>query len=703
MKKVKRDTHPDTILASADSVSPILSIFLICAAGILVYSNTYTSSFHFDDNLSIVGNQIIQSPDAPILILRNIPTRFFAYLSFAANYQINGLDVTGYHIVNTVIHISSGLVLWWLIQLLFGTPILRETPAARYKKILSLAGALIFIVHPVQTQAVTYIVQRIASLSTLLYLGGLSSYIRARIERYHRNIKILFLCLSVLISIMALLTKETAYTLPYAIVLVEFFFMRTTMKSRSVMFICAIGVSVIVPLIMLLTGKTVVTEEPGISRIEYLLTQFTVIPTYMRLLVLPIHQNLDYEITVIRSLSNPWALGGLALIVVILTAGVLLYRRHRLLSFGIFWFFLTLSVESSIIPIRDLMFEHRLYLPMAGFCFIVVALIEFAGRYVSHTYVRYTVLAIVLVFGVTAYARNEVWKNDVSLWGDCIKTSPNKSRGYLNRGLAYHKEERYDEALRDYTTAIRLDSTNWAAISNMGAILEMQGKLDSAIAFYTHAIEMSRGKNAEPFYGRSTAYTRKGMYKEALHDLNEFVYARPYDALAFYKRGCVQRLLQNPKDAISDISTAISIDSSEGVYFFDRGVLSMHLGNTDGALSDFNSAIRRGSHDYDCYVNKGFILTQRRAYTEAIAQYTLALQYEPNSVHVLNDRGLAYLDNREYDRALDDLNNAIHLDSLNPLLYKNRFAIYQALGEHEKAQQDLLKAGVLLVHKKRVK
>jgi protein O-mannosyl-transferase len=703
MKKVKRDTHPATTLASADTISPVVSIFLICAAGILVYSNSFACSFHFDDSPSIVEYVGIKSLFTPRLIWRYTPSRFFAYWTFALNYQVNGLNVIGYHILNIIIHISTGLVLWRLIQFLFGTPALKETPAARYKQILALAGALIFVVHPVQTQAVTYIVQRISSLSTLLYLGGVLWYIRARLERQHRKRKILSFVVAFLLSVLALLTKETAYTLPYALVLIEFFFMRTAKKTRLIMVLCCIGVSVIVPLIMLSTKTIHIYETTSVSRVDYLITQFTVIPMYMRLLVLPIRQSLDYDLPVMYSMMNPRVIAGYILIMAVLAAGVLLYRHHRLMSFGIFWFFLTLSIESSIIPIRDLIYEHRLYLPMAGCCFVFVALIEIAGRHISHTYLRYAVVSIVLVFGVTAYARNEVWKDDLSLWSDSIEKSPNKSRGYLNRGLALHKQDRYDEALRDYKNALRLDPKNWAAINNMGAILEMQGKLDSAIALYTRAIEMTRGRYAEPFYGRSMMYIRKGKYIEALYDLNEFIYSRPYDALAFYKRGCVQRELQLPKGAISDFSTAIAIDSSDGDFFFDRGVLLMQTGNPKKALSDFDNAIRRGSHGYDCYVNKGFILTQQRAYTEAITQYTLALQYEPNSVHVLNDRGLTYFNNREYDRALEDLNKAIHLDSLNALLYKNRSSVYQALGEQGKAQHDLLKAGLLMVNKRQAK
>ncbi|MGD0340006.1 MAG: tetratricopeptide repeat protein [Bacteroidota bacterium] len=682
-----------------DSIGPILSIALICLTGFLIYSNTLSSSFHFDDRTSIIENRVIHDIGNFRLLWKKTPTRVFSYWTFALNYYWNDLDVLGYHLVNIAIHILSGISLWWLIQLLFKTPVLRETPASRYKKILSLAGALIFIVHPIQTQAVTYIVQRIASLAALMYLVSMCCYIRARLENHSRNKQFMFFLLSFFSAILAIFSKETAYTLPCTIVLYELFFMREKSRIWKFIIILCGGATIAVLLLLYFMGKFPPVDAPDISRIEYLWTQFTVIPMYMRLLVLPVHQNLDYDVAIIRSLTNPWALSGLALIIAVLAAGALLYRRHRLLSFGIFWFFLTLVVESSIIPIRDVIFEHRLYLPMAGFCFITIALVEGASRYVSHYILRYSVGFIILIFAVIAYARNEVWKDEITLWNDCVMKSPNKSRVYLNRGLAYHKQEMFNEALRDYESALRLKPDNWAALSNTAAILDTRGDYDNAIALYTRAIEAGKGAGVEVYFSRSTSYTKKGLYAEALRDLDLFITWRTDLAEAYYNRGCLRRTLKNSNGAMTDFTRAIALDSSQGDYFFDRGILYQEAGQLDNAISDYDKAIQRKSHGFDCYINKGYILMQQHAFKEAIQQYTLALEYDPNSVHVLNDRGLTFYDDGDYSRALEDFNKAIRLDSLNPRLYKNRSIIYKALGQKGEADQDLRKAGLLLMSK----
>lgn len=521
------------------------------------------------------------------------------------------------------------------------------------------------------------------------------------LENQSGNRRVAFFLLSFFSAILAMLSKETAYTLPLAIVLYELFFMREKSGIRRFMLLFGVGASVVVPLLFYFTGKMPTEETTTISRTEYLFTQFTVIPVYMRLLILPIHQNLDYDVAVVKTLADPSALFGLGVIIAVLAAGVLLFPRHRLLSFGIFWFFLTLMVESSIIPIRDLMFEHRLYLPMVGFCFIFIGLINEARSFFSHPILRFAGGIFIFILAVSTYARNEVWKDEITLWNDCVIKAPAKPRAYLNRGLAYHKQGMFDEAMRDYETDVRLMPDDWKAWSNMGAILETRGEYDKAITTYTRAIDIGKGKGTDVFFSRATVYTKKGMYAEAIHDLDTFIQVRTDVAQAYYNRGCLRRSLQNPQGAITDFTQAIALDSLQGDYFFDRGVLYQQAAQFDEAMSDYDKAIQRRSHGLDSYINKGFILNQRGAYKEAVEEYTLALQYDPNSIHVLNDRGMTLYKSGEYGRALSDLNKAVQLDSLNPILYRNRAMIQEALGEKANVDEDRRKAELLLLKRAR--
>jgi tetratricopeptide (TPR) repeat protein len=214
------------------------------------------------------------------------------------------------------------------------------------------------------------------------------------------------------------------------------------------------------------------------TRGVYLTTQFSVVTTYLRLLVLPVNQNLDYEYPLNHSLLEPRAILSLFLLLALVAAAVKLWRiksssefrvpspesrLFRLAAFGIFWFFLTLSVESSIIPIRDVMFEHRLYLPSVGFLIAGVSLVLVAAQRLS---VRFshagTAAALILclaalVLAGATFARNSVWRTEETLWKDSIRKSPGKARPWNNLGVTLAKQKRLTEAIHAMETAVRLD------------------------------------------------------------------------------------------------------------------------------------------------------------------------------------------------------------------------------------------------------
>ena len=186
------------------------------------------------------------------------------------------------------------------------------------------------------------------------------------------------------------------------------------------------------------------------SRLDYLFTQFRVIVTYLRLIVLPINQNLDYDYPVFHSLFTTEVFLSFLLLVTILLSGIyLLYRSRgssphlRIIAFGIFWFFITLSVESSFIPVKEIMFEYRVYLPSLGvflvlstFCFIIMRSAEKRWKGAGNIVMPILFLIIIVLTGVT-YARNTVWGDEITLWQDVVNKSPNKARGHNNLGVAY--------------------------------------------------------------------------------------------------------------------------------------------------------------------------------------------------------------------------------------------------------------------------
>lgn len=359
-----------------------LAVFIV-AYGILIYSNALHGSFHFDDDHYIFDNGLIKNLSHLKPLFFFWPTRFVTFFSFALNYHVNQLDVFGYHVVNICIHIAVSLLVWWFLVLLPQTPLLKNESQGSAWQGAAFFSALIFLAHPLQTEGVTYIYQRSASLAAFFYLLTLCLYLKARLSDGPVAVRRIFYFLAWVCALLGMLTKENVFTLPFMIVLCERYFFSSGWRlswKKSLFFLPFLCV---VPG-LLITARPVtfgdfkkVIDVP-VFAIQYCFTQFRVIVTYLRLLFIPVNQNLDYDYAVVRSLFDLPAVLSVILISFLIILSARLFHKRRLLSFAIVWFFVTLLPESSFVPLNDLIFEHRLYLPMVGFaCFLSFGAISF--------------------------------------------------------------------------------------------------------------------------------------------------------------------------------------------------------------------------------------------------------------------------------------------------------------------------------------
>lgn len=400
---------------------------LLLILGLLIYSNTFDAVFQFDDKSSIVRNPAIHNLQLHV-IWNAHKARFLTYLSFALNYHFGKTGVWGYHLVNILIHISTGISVYLFILTLFRTPRLAAQSYLNPNKI-ALTASLLFLCHPIQIQAVTYIVQRAASLATLFYVTACILYLRARLKPTSISY-----WSAVAVTAAAMFTKETAFTLPLALVLLEYFFFpshRYYPFLKRARFLLPFLAAMAIPLwvrsswVAEATARGEVAqflETSEITPFNYLTTQFSVIVTYLRLVFWPTGFSIYHGFPLLGLLETRTVLS-LALLLLIALSGFLVRRKQPLTAFGIFWFFLTLSVESSFLPIHHLIFEHRMYLPMVGVCLIVSTLLSQILKSPKIFWLFLVILTLTL--STLTYRRNLVWKTDKSLWEDA--SSKNKS------------------------------------------------------------------------------------------------------------------------------------------------------------------------------------------------------------------------------------------------------------------------------------
>lgn len=482
---------------------------IISLLGIAAYANSLTVPAQFDD-VQVVGTSNYLNIDLYSLqgFLRN--PRWFADLTFALNRNLGGALVPGYHIINLVIHLTAAVVVYLLINRAIAALRLsfqlagKDQSTAYVHSFVPFITAVLFVCHPIQTQAITYIVQRYASLTTLLYLNSLLAYLlmRLQLESGTKSHVLLWGVASGLSALLALKSKEIAFTLPImATVLEGALFRGRLLKNRWFLLACT-ALLLIIPLQMLYSldsshpeqllnqVQLATTEAQNIARTDYLLTQFRVVATYLRLLVVPLNQNLDYDYPISHALFNPAVVA--AMLLHLALAGValgLLYRSHRdltsgapatgmsmrLAGLGICWFYLALAIESSIIPIRDVIFEHRLYLPSVGF--FLAAAAGAAGFAANRRILRKSlpvVLAIIcIVLMAATIARNRIWSNEMAMWQDVVQKSPNKSKVRFFAGFYYFKNSLPDRALPNLVRALELKPATpyWITLNAQISIL----------------------------------------------------------------------------------------------------------------------------------------------------------------------------------------------------------------------------------------
>lgn len=512
--------------------------------GLLIYSNTFQSGFHFDGISSIRDNPLLREPHSLFKTCENDNiTRCLTHLTFALNYRLHGISTAGYHAVNLALHIGASLVLFWLILQILQTPRMQGQVKAERIPLIAWGASLIFLCHPLQTQAVTYIWQRFASLAAFFYFVTIALYLSARFKA-----KASFYGLSFLCMILAMFSKETAATLPVMIMVTELVFFDSSSASKKIrkrLFFVLGAALLIIPFAVFLSGKLAFYLKPHFYYgyptafgLDYFYTQLNVIRTYLRLLVLPLGLNLDYDYPISRSFWELRTLLSFALIASLLSAAAVFRSRLRILSWSVFWFFITLSVESSFLPIRDVIFEHRLYLPLAGFA----AFSSFLLHKICRTPKVFTaaLLITVSVLSVLTYQRNEVWKSEITLWEDVIQKSPHKSRGYSQLCLAWKEAGHFDTAIAYCEKAVALNSQNAVTYNNLGSMYGERRDFEKAAQAFAKAISLA-GKNSRDRETASRAhnnlgnvYFMQGKLMEALDSYEQAIFYDPLNALAHF-------------------------------------------------------------------------------------------------------------------------------------------------------------------------
>jgi tetratricopeptide (TPR) repeat protein len=628
-------------------ISPdLIYILLLLVLGLTAYANSFFAPFHFDDIQRILQNDAIRDLTDMARIFSYTRERFLTYLSLAINYRISRFDPASYHIVNFFIHYIASIFLYFLFIETWKTPALKDADIKISKKLLGFFAAGIFLVHPLQTQSVTYIIQRAASLAGMFYLATVYWYVKARLAP-QRDVSLGYYVLFALSALAAVFSKETAVTLPVMIALYEIFFFKNSIKSlitNKMFLLLMVSAGIIVGLKLKGLVQRDFVNDPGIpfTRWQYLLTQFSVLVTYLRLFFWPAGQNIDWDYPIASNFFEIKTISSFLFLLVLIGLAVIAYRKFRLFSFGIFAFFLTLMPSSSIVPILDVIYEHRMYLAVAFLAMGCLQPIIYGVerlRKITPRVVHIAILAIImavlpLLTGLT-YARNEVWTSNLSLWEDSVKKSPNKARPHNNYGRALYLlgMTMTEEAKKEFEIAKRLSPDYPLPYHNLAMAYYMEGNYQKAITLDLKALE-KKPDYQEAIYQIAKSYGELNQWENARIYLEKLIASAPASSyLPAYLDLLEAYLQRGDKEKASELAELmVQLPDTMPQVNYYRGMVFYRLEDLARAKFYFTSQAKTAFPSTNSLLMLGQIHYLEGDYKEAEAVFRKALEKQPWSM-----------------------------------------------------------------------
>jgi len=578
-------------------------------AGSLAWAGSLAGAFVFDDWSRIVHAPEIHSLGQPGQLLAGT-SRPILKLSLALNYAVGGEEVLGYHLVNLAIHLLAGLALFGVVQRTLGSERLRADVGAAAPW-LAAAVSLLWLLHPLQTQAVTYVVQRGEALMGLCALATLYLSIRSFQGRH----PLFWGGLAVATCAIGMGTKEVMVVVPVLVLLHDRAFQsgsigRALREHRWLH--VALAATWLVPFVWigsetLFRGEFARPELPTPSPLAYALTQPAIVLHYLRLAFWPSPLVFDYQWPPATAVGE--ILPSLLVIGAALMASAWLLWRNTGLGFLAASFFILLAPSSSFVPIQDLAVEHRMYLPLAAVITVVVMLgyralepVGPARPWLGAALVGLAATAL----GLATVDRNRDYRDELTLWQDVVEAAPGNARALYNLATLLRQRGEDEAAIAAFRRCLELAPEHAKAHYNLANALKERGELDAAIEHY--------GRNLAQLPDHAAAHVNLGN--------------------ALWTRG-------DKREAVEHYRRALALDPDYPGAHYNLGVALEGLGEIDAAIAAYQEAVRLRPRSAASHNNLGNALMAQHRVDEAILHYQQANVVDSSNARGRYNLGLA--------------------------------------------------------------
>ncbi len=612
----------------------IKAVSFLSLLGMAGFFGTLRSPFLYDDAHAIVDNPYIGNLwDFQSLVgIENIFNRSVVLLTYAVNREAGQLDVFGFHLVNILLHICVGIVLYFLARNLLAI----ETPKIRSRlTALPMLAATLHLLHPLTVESVTYLSSRSSLLVTLFYLLGFYFFIQTvQMNKPGSGLRRLFCAfLVILFFFLGAGSKSIIVTLP-VMAMVYLWFKGPKMETDKLVLI---GMLVLSPLFIYLGYRYAqmgslfhLKADPGslsMDRGLYFLTQMKVLVFYyLWKLFLPFNLNFEPDVRLVAGITDPQWMAGMG--VMVLMGVALYYQKSRLAIFACLWALVTILPTSSFIPLKQIVTEHRAYLPGIGICLVLGIGILTAARWPASRLAM--VFSILLVFAFLTLNRGNDFRTEINLWQDTARKSPQKALVHNNLAAAYLAEERIDDAQRELAVTLKLDPDYADAHLNRGFIFSRQKNWDQARAAFDRALLLGSNK-ADAFFNAGRVRTHLNRTEEAIPYFVKAVEMKPHRPEYHFELGNAYRAQKRMDEALREYRLTLKAEPDHMEAQNNIGVLFWTLKQYDFAKKAFKKAQVLGADNAEIHNNLASIYMIQKSPEQAIPHLRRLIVLQPEN------------------------------------------------------------------------
>ena len=679
---------------------------LVLGMAIGVYWNSVHNEFvNMDDLDGVVRNKYIRS-----LSVQNIKDIFTpgvagAYqpvrtLSYAIDYHFWKLNPVGYHLTNILCHAGSTLLV-----LLIGYRVTKD-------RLLSCLASLLFAVHPVHVEAVTWVSGRRDVLASVLVLLSFYCFLRFVRSTKPLSSKIVWYGISLIVGILGLLSKASAVVLlPFLLLCDVCFLLPHHQGWREKLSDMGKRVPYYLPFFLatlwFMQVFISVSRASGVARASYhgsplatFLIMVRVFAEYVSMLCVPHQLSLTYGIQPVVSFWEPSFLLAVVVLFVIAGGTVLAWKRTKLVVFSVCWFFIGLGPVSNIIPISVVKADRYIYLPSVGFCLAIgwflARCLTWCARQVSGSasarkllLASYGLLLVGLIGGYAALTieRNRDWKDSETLWTATLETHPDSPIALNNLGLVYAARGEYEKAITLYEMLLEKHPAQHGiemVYTNLGDAYVGMQMVDEAIDHYQHALEYNP-EYVEAYLGLASVTADTGEYEKAAMIYQAALDFEPQNERIYNQLGNLQIMQGNYEEAESYYQDAIDRSPYYISAYNGLGFSYMGRGNPEKALAVYQQALQIDPTSAVIHNSLGRLYQKQGKREQAIAEFQEVLRHEPDNADVRVTLGFLYLEAEQYDKALQQLMEAVKAQPDNPQLISDLGTVYVYVGLPEEA------------------